>query len=312
MYGTYLAQDPIRRPPLSPLAESSASNMLHRVCIRRFSSARAVSQTLPVMRLPTTVFPNHCISLQVVLGSSDGRPAPGCVPEGFAQEICEAHGGSLALLADGATAGVVVNIRTEPMASSGNVVHAVGGHRVQLIETAERTRSGGRLAHFDMLADEVLDDDQQHALKEEAVVATSLLTLSAQRGGVIDLMLCTLDEEVGMPPVPPTAHPAFIQHAVQPDEPNELAFWCAARLPLTTGLRHHLLALQCPLKRMRDIVDVMRILLDPSGTVRRTRDIGTPGKLQILYDTAEASGCELEPPRPIVDWAGLETELPRY
>jgi hypothetical protein len=27
------------------------------------------------------------------------------------------------------------------------------------------------------------------------------------------------------------------------------------------------------------------------------------GKFQLVYDTAEASGCELEPPRELVDWA---------
>ena len=38
------------------------------------------------------------------------------------------------------------------------------------------------------------------------------------------------------------------------------ADWLAARLPLTTQLRLHLLACTCPVKRTRDLVDAMRLL----------------------------------------------------
>jgi len=59
---------------------------------------------------------------------------------------------------------------------------------------------------------------------------------------------------------------------------------------------------------MVDVVDAMRLLLDPSGARRD----GSGMKMRVLYDTAEASGCELEPPRPVVDWSGGEAEVPRY
>ena len=88
-------------------------------------------------------------------------------------------------------------------------------------------------------------------------------------------------------------------------DPVGLSLWLGARLPLSTSVRLHLLSCACPLKRLRDCVDVMRLLSDDGqGGSRYTppREDGLP-KFEIVYDTAEASGCELEPPREIVDWA---------
>ena len=82
-----------------------------------------------------------------------------------------------------------------------------------------------------------------------------------------------------------------------PRDAAALSLWLAARLSLTTSLRLHLLALTDPLKRMRDCVDAMRLLAEPRAPARRY------AKFQVVWDTAEAGGCELSPPVPTVDWA---------
>ena len=85
-----------------------------------------------------------------------------------------------------------------------------------------------------------------------------------------------------------------------------LSLWLAAHLPLATSVRTHLLACQCPLKRAQDCVDAMRLLSEEGHGADRYNAAGDPDslpKFRVVYDTAEASGCELEPPRSIVDWA---------
>ena len=282
------------------------------------------SATLAVLRLPTTVFPLHCVSLPVVEASLHERPPDGCLTADQANEIGGKHGGKLALLAQGALTGVEVDVlapsagvdreRWAPGGARdegggwepGMIVHAVGGRRLRLLQTGERTAAAIRLASFERVEDdELVAAGRQRALDDEVALARALLEASSERGGVFELLLCTLDEEVGMPDVHPASHPLFLRHAAQPDDPTDLAFWLSARLPLTTALRHHLLAVTCPLKRMVDVVDAMRLLLEPSKAARGS-------KLRIVYDTAEASGCELEPPRMIVDWSAGENEPSRY
>ena len=80
--------------------------------------------------------------------------------------------------------------------------------------------------------------------------------------------------------------------------------WLAARLPLTSALRLHLLDCACPLKRMRDVVDAMQLIAGTSRAGDRyNARRGAMQKMVLEYDTAEASGCEIAPPRPIVAWA---------
>ena len=91
------------------------------------------------------------------------------------------------------------------------------------------------------------------------------------------------------------------------------SFWLACRLPLTTALRIHLLSCTCPTKRLRDLVDAMRLLADPAGEYVKVRGKRIRGKLRVVWETAEASGCELAPPRPVVDWAhGGDIGVSRY
>jgi hypothetical protein len=278
---------------------------------------RGIRRSLPILRLPTPVFPRQCVSLRII-PESDGmfecRPPPGSLSKGLADEIATSFAGQVALLGHGSRTGVLVDIggaearRSDSLAGAlpgpcsgwdgGMAAHCIGGERVQLLETGERTRAGGRLAAFEDLHDDQLTADMAVKLDEEAGVARALLDLRAERDS-FELLLCTLDDEVGLEAELAVSHPKFLQCAVQPEDPHDLSFWCAARLPLTTLLRQHLLHCSCPLKRMRDVVDVMRLLVDPSRDGRLSTR-----KFHVVYDTAEASGCELEPPKAIVDWAG--------
>lgn len=288
------------------------------------------SRTYPILRLPTTVFPLHTVSLPIVKPNMHERPAIGCITIPLAAEIGSRFGGKVVLLADGATAGVVVDIlsptagmdRELPTSNRdrvewgpGDLVHTVGGERVHLVQMGERTSAGLRLGSFERLVDEELSSDRSRALEDEVTVARALLEASAN-GKAFELLLCTLDEELGMPDVHPSSHPLFMRFASQPDDPVALGWWLAARLSLTTVLRRHLLSVPCPLKRMIDLVDALRLLHDPSahGTAQASRrDGGVGSKLRLMYDTAEASGCELEAPRPVVDWsASGQPEASRY
>ena len=175
------------------------------------------------------------------------------------------------------------------------VAHAVGGRRLQLLSLLdERTPSGGRLGLVAPLDDEPvatssqLSHDDARRLRAEATAARDLLENSATP---IELTPCTQDEELGLTVCDPRTHPLFRAQAAPPEDD--------AALSLTTSLRAHLLALTDPLKRMRDVVDAMRMLADP----RRTRDPDAFAKFVVVWDTAESGGCELEDPVPTIDWA---------
>ena len=50
----------------------------------------------------------------------------------------------------------------------------------------------------------------------------------------------------------PRCHPMWLLQAEQPECSTELSLWLAARLPLSTALRVHLLSAHCPLRRLQD------------------------------------------------------------
>ena len=153
---------------------------------------------------------------------------------------------------------------------------------------------------------------------DEAIVARALLEDRERLPIQTDdweLLLCTLEDELSWLPseADPTSHPKLIESAVMPQGATELSFWLACRLPLTTALRIHLLSCTCPTKRLRDLVDAMRLLADPAGEYVKVRGKRIRGKLRVVWETAEASGCELAPPRPVVDWAhGGDIGVSRY
>ena len=63
-------------------------------------------------------------------------------------------------------------------------------------------------------------------------------------------------------------HPLWSAQAAPPVEPADLSLWLGARLPLTTALRMRLLSCVCPLKRMTDVVDALRLLTLPTNHTR--------------------------------------------
>ena len=272
-----------------------------RASTRRFSTA-ATAYRLPVLRLPTTLFPQQCLTLSVDEPNKQRRY--GAVSPALKWEAWRYHDGRFATLAWGTSVGVELQLlRTNDRHVPPGVAHAVGGRRLQLLSLLdERTPSGGRLGLVAPLDDEPvasssqLSHDDAQRLRVEAAAARDLLENSATP---LELTPCTQDEELGLTVCDPRTHPLFRAQAAPPENDAALSLWLAARLSLTTSLRAHLLALTDPLKRMRDVVDAMRMLSDP----RRTRDPDSFAKFVVVWDTAESGGCELEDPVPTIDWA---------
>ena len=291
-----------------------------RLLARGLSTAVAARLELPILRLPTIIFPGQPFSLAISELSRDDRPQPGHVTPALVDEISEKHAGRVALLADGQKVGVIADVRApnsgdrsllpqQPFSDAGMALHVIGAARVRLLETLARTSAGGRLAAFEVIEDEPMTADEARRLDDEGLVANALLS-DEQRdntGENWELLLCQLDEELFDDLSDPTAHPLWIACARTPEDPVALSYWLSCRLPLTTALRVHLLGVTSPLKRMRDVVDALRLLCDPSrvGASRFA-------KFELLWQTAEASGCELEPPRAVVHWRGDEFSASRY
>ena len=136
---------------------------------------------------------------------------------------------------------------------------------------------------------------RRERLCDEAERAATLIAAGAERHAFV-LELCTLDEELGEPACDPSAHPTWPNQASSPPaEPADLSLWLAARLPLTTALRMRLLACVCPLKRMTDVVNAMRLLLEPHASRFEHRL-----RLHVLTpsgDNCSAVGVPSQPPR---------------
>ena len=325
------------------------------------ADAAAAVRQLPILRLPTALFPAHPFTFSVK-PPTDRRAVGALTPE-IAHEIQHAYGRRLAVLADGANVGVASDVlppsADSPVPTPSNMAHMIGGERLQLLSVDGTTAAGGRLGTFLAMSDDpVTTDDRRRArsnprralcpsspltptlsthragLKDEASAAIKLLRL-----GRIDLTLCTLDEELELTTCDPRSHPLWASMGAACPPPEEdaaaLSLWLGSRLPLSTAVRRvpsaraafptplkpashlilhvtqvrvHLLGCTCPLKRLQDCVDAMRLLAEDGHGGSRydpVRDGRLP-KFEIVYDTAEASGCELEPPREIVDWARAE------
>ena len=291
--------------------------------VRRVVTAASQS-VLPVIRVPAILFPGQCISLPILDATAHTRPPWGSVGPALVDEAAKNYAGKVAVLADGWDVGCVADVRganagydREPLcmptsaSAEGDTLHLLGGEqRVRLLHTGERTSSGVREASFASIVDASLRTDELRALSDEAIAAHALLAGPLTRGGGgggenWSFELCTVDDELMselMEFADPTAHPLFFKCAEIPEDATPLAWWLASRLPLSTAFRAHLLRLDCPLKRMRDVVDALRLLVEPqraaSPANRRF------GKFDLLWQTAEASGCELEAPKCVVHWRG--------
>ena len=160
---------------------------------RVFSSSSPAHTTLPILRLPTTLFPHQCFSLTSLEPPEHERRYNVLTPEQL-QEVWSEHGGRLAALAWGSSVGVELQLLqlddTEvpdaPLPTPPLVHHAVGGRRLRLFELLdERSGSGSRLG---VVA----------PLRAEADAARKLLHSAATP---LELSLCTLDE--ARPPLHP-------------------------------------------------------------------------------------------------------------
>ena len=177
---------------------------------RLFSSSSPAHgrHTLPILRLPTTLFPHQCFSLSLEPPEHERRYNV-LTPQQL-QEAWSEHGGRLAALAWGSSVGVELQLLqlddTEacdaPLPTPPLVHHAVGGRRLRLFELLdERSGSGSRLG---VVAP--LDDDggggaaaaEVAPLRAEADAARKLLHSAATP---LELSLCTLDE--ARPPLHP-------------------------------------------------------------------------------------------------------------
>ena len=145
---------------------------------------------LPVLRLPTVVFPAMPISLPILEEKPHLR---GHLTAAAADEIGDAHDGRLVLLADGGDTGVMVDLMPSEgslprnrergsmrfarwgkhttliecssfAARAGLVVHAAGGERLRLLTTGAHSPGGVRLAAFERVSDDALDADTTRLL----------------------------------------------------------------------------------------------------------------------------------------------------
>lgn len=316
--------------PTMPTRATAACRMrLSHISLSRRNFGSSARRVLPVARLPTTLFPGAVASLPVLTANQLDRPLHGSIDPAIVDQVTREHDGKLALLCDRLSVGVLVDVRSpfagvdrsllvddgaaSTPAANGDTLHVVGGARVALVEMGDRMASGGRLALFEDVTDEPLPAGNASALEDEAIAARGLLSSALEGSGGEgehwQLELCTLDEELMghlLEVADPTSHPLFLHSAAVPSEDASLAYWLGSRLPLSTGFRAHLLACTCPLKRMRDVLDALRLLANPN----RAGD-DRFGKFTLRWQTAEASGCELEAPRCVLDWSRGEDAISR-
>mmetsp|Transcript_46263 Transcript_46263/g.107725 ORF Transcript_46263/g.107725 Transcript_46263/m.107725 type:complete len:273 (-) Transcript_46263:70-888(-) len=265
------------------------------------------SRRLPIVRLAAVAFPAQPLSIFAAHANTDTRRL-GALSRAQADEVSQ-FGGVLAALCEGAQFRIGVALRllpVEPSRSGGpptpdGVRHAVGGERIALLTTAEKTRTGLRMGGFVPVEDESLCHTREGALLEEAASARQLLE-HALATSAVDLQSSMLEDDEAELVCSPRAHPLWAPVTAVPADDVAFSFWLGSHLPLTTPVRAHLLGCTCPLKRMRDCVDLLRLLVGADGDrfSSRSRELR---KFRLIYNTAEASGCELEPPRKFVAWA---------
>ena len=310
---------------------------------RLLNTIRDRRQILPILRLPTTIFPDQCFSLSVD-PPGDERLYNVLSPEQL-HEVWADHGGRVVTLAWGASIGVELRLlddaaaRDAPFPTPLGVSHAIGGQRLQLLELiGERSSAGSRLGLVTPLDDEDATADGAQ-LHNEAAVARKLLDSAPTP---IELTPCTLDEELGLTVCDPRCHPLWLYQAQVPDGDAELSLWLARRKPTGRPLlsapatclppahrcgsaptqcwKHRraaswpyaqaarlslTTALRSHLLACTDPLKRMRDCVDAMRLLADPRHARSPdfAKFTVVWDTAESGGCELAPPVATIDWA---------
>ena len=231
---------------------------------------------LPMVRMPTTLFPTQRVSLQLVDPPADDSAVRGAdssfflsrqrLPMELAEQLWREHGGRVAALGPCGTVGVELRLLDDRLleqplppssddARGGAVAHAICGRRLRLIDQWAQPADGLNLARLESVADDVPRGSRAERLQDEATRAKELMSLVASR------RMLELNDEIAAAVCDPRAHPLWRPALRPPAQAEALSFWLAARLPLTAGLRASLLQATCPLRRLQDTVDAMRMLL---------------------------------------------------
>lgn len=258
-----------------------------------------------LVRLPAVVFPNQALSF----GMCEKAVAlkPWSLPRALVTEAWKSHDGKLVAFGPGARIGVELNMLYDDALDSlvptpPNVGHAMGGTRVRLSRTVGRIDSGEQhpLCEVEPLADEELTPMREERLADECELARALIERGTHEARFV-LEPSHLDEELGGASVcDPRCHPVWPLQSSEPTCGKELSLWLGSRLPLSTALRVHILSTLCPLRRLQDVVDAMRLLCDPERPGRA----GHKFKLIAVTPASDAqctmSGGALEAPRYVV------------
>jgi len=288
-----------------------------RQCSVPFSSmsiARSGAFLRPLVRLPAVLFPGQPVSLAKV-GAAAAASSELQVSAALLSSAWRHHEGRIAAFGPGSRVGVELHVMFDDVLDAleptpPGVAHAFGGRRVRLNRTvrgdwsassSEMPESEIDVAELSPFEDEELAPRRQERLLDEAGAARRLLELGQNRG-LFALESSALDEELGGRGVcDPRCHPLWPLEASPPEADDELSLWLGARLPLTTELRIQLLSMVCPLRRMQDVVDVLRLLCDP----QRPRGAEFKYKLIMTHPASDAycrtiSTGETAGPRAVV------------
>lgn len=248
----------------------------------------------PLLRLPAVIFPHQPVSLT--------KKSAGVAAESFAvseeQLQCAwlKHDGCLATFGPGSRIGVLCHVLFDQVLEAAvptpdGVAHAIGGQRVRLarmVRGGEEGKAGPALCELSLLEDEELTAPRLERLGDEAEAARRLIDVGLERG-LFSLESSALDEELGGRSVAdPRCHPMWSAEAANAADvaDKELSLWLGARLPLTTELRAQILSTLCPLRRMQDVVDALRLLCDP----QRPRGSGYKFKLILSHPATDMCG----------------------
>jgi len=188
---------------------------------------------LPILRLPTPLFPREPLSFAL---AASRITSPPLTPR-LAREALEVHGGRVAAIADGQKLGVVMQVLGAGNVGEDDLLHAIGlSERCVLTELGERSAAGWRMGDFQHVEDSPGSDTDR--LASEVSRAYALLE-EGEADGSLDLTPCTLDDELNLWPCNPSEHPFWREAAALPaeDDAAALSFYLAARLPLTTAVR---------------------------------------------------------------------------
>ena len=177
---------------------------------RRFS-ARASSSALPLLRLPTVLFPSQPLSLRLAPSDTEqvgGEPlfpdAAGmslpaelvnCAWRDFDGKVvavsCGHVGVELHLLAD---------LTLDTYSTIPGVVHAVGGRRLRVLRSScAQAGEQWRQATVEPLHDDIVTERRRERLCDEAARALTLVAEGTERRA-FTLELSTLDDELGSTP----------------------------------------------------------------------------------------------------------------